>query len=213
VQSVATDVRGLAATHQESVRCRVSGKALAAGIAANQDDQEPAASAVPLTYFSNDAKGKMYGKMPESSVSLALAHCRFRLVPKALGSRRSDRSSANSKSNHARFCFGAVTATRAEHEGRNSSLASPRIACVRRGPAFPGRPRGVLPRWLAEQGAQAVIAGGMEPRAQQMLAEKGIQVILGAAAPNPEELTRAYLNGELAGGANACDHSRHTCGH
>ena len=32
-----------------------SGKALAAGIAANPDDQEPAASAIPLTYFSNDA--------------------------------------------------------------------------------------------------------------------------------------------------------------
>jgi len=32
----------------------VSGKAAAAGIAANPDDQEPAASALPLTYFSND---------------------------------------------------------------------------------------------------------------------------------------------------------------
>jgi hypothetical protein len=33
----------------------VSGKALAAGITASLVDQEPAASAVPLTYFSNDA--------------------------------------------------------------------------------------------------------------------------------------------------------------
>jgi hypothetical protein len=33
----------------------LSGKALAAGIAAKQTDQEPAASALPLTYFSNDA--------------------------------------------------------------------------------------------------------------------------------------------------------------
>ena len=32
----------------------MSGKALAAGIAANPDDQEPVASAIPLTYFSND---------------------------------------------------------------------------------------------------------------------------------------------------------------
>jgi hypothetical protein len=39
-----------------SVRCQVSGKALAAGITANRSDQEPAASAVPLTYYSNDAK-------------------------------------------------------------------------------------------------------------------------------------------------------------
>lgn len=29
----------------------------------------------------------------------------------------------------------------------------------------------------------------------------------------PEELTWAFLTGDLAGGANACDHSRHTCGH
>ncbi len=34
----------------------MSGKALAAGIAANPDDQEPVASAIPLTCFSNDAK-------------------------------------------------------------------------------------------------------------------------------------------------------------
>jgi hypothetical protein len=33
----------------------LSGKALAAGIAASQTDQEPAASALPLTYFSNGA--------------------------------------------------------------------------------------------------------------------------------------------------------------
>ncbi len=39
-----------------SVRCQVSGKALAAGITASLVDQEPAASAVPLSYFSNDAK-------------------------------------------------------------------------------------------------------------------------------------------------------------
>ena len=34
----------------------VSRKALAAGIAANQTDQEPAASALPLTWLSNGAK-------------------------------------------------------------------------------------------------------------------------------------------------------------
>ena len=46
-----------------SVRCQVSGKALAAGITANLVDQEPAASAVPLTDFSNDGKwngGEVY---------------------------------------------------------------------------------------------------------------------------------------------------------
>ena len=86
------------------------------------------------------------------------------------------------------------------------------IAEHKRVPAPPHEP-GVLPRWLAEQGAQVVIAGGMGPRAQRILAEQGIQVILGAAPQPPEQLARAFLNGELAGGANACDHPRHTCGH
>ena len=72
---------------------------------------------------------------------------------------------------------------------------------------------GVLPRWLVEQGAQVVIVGGMGPRAQQMLAEQGVRVVLGAASQTPEELTRAFLNKELAGGANSCDHSQHICGH
>ena len=44
------------ASFEKSVRCQVSGKALAAGIAANQTDQEPAASALPLTYFSKGAE-------------------------------------------------------------------------------------------------------------------------------------------------------------
>ena len=38
----------------------MSGKTLAAGIAANPDDQEPVASAIPLSYFSNDAKGASF---------------------------------------------------------------------------------------------------------------------------------------------------------
>ena len=33
----------------------MSGKALAAGIAANPEETEPVASAIPLTYFSNGA--------------------------------------------------------------------------------------------------------------------------------------------------------------
>jgi len=79
--------------------------------------------------------------------------------------------------------------------------------------AAPPHEPGVLPRWLAEQGAQVVIAGGMGPRAQQMLAEQDVRVVLGAASQTPEELTRAFLNQELAGGANSCDHSQHICGH
>jgi hypothetical protein len=40
-----------------TVTGRMSGKALAAGIAAKSDDQEPVASAIPLTCLSNDVIG------------------------------------------------------------------------------------------------------------------------------------------------------------
>jgi ATP-binding protein involved in chromosome partitioning len=65
---------------------------------------------------------------------------------------------------------------------------------------------GLLPRWLHEQGADVVIAGGMGQRAQQLFAQNGIQVVVGAIAGTPEELVSAYLNGRLETGPNACDH-------
>ena len=65
---------------------------------------------------------------------------------------------------------------------------------------------GKLPPWLAEQGAEVIIAGGMGARAQQLFAGKGIQVVIGAAADDPETIVRAYLTGELQTGENLCDH-------
>lgn len=65
---------------------------------------------------------------------------------------------------------------------------------------------GVLPRWLHQQGAEVIIAGGMGQRAQQLFAENGIQVVVGAAADTPENIVQAYLNGSLVSGQNLCDH-------
>ena len=65
---------------------------------------------------------------------------------------------------------------------------------------------GVLPRWLHEQGANVIIAGGMGQRAQSLFAENGIRVVVGAAAETPENLVAAYLAGTLQTGANVCDH-------
>jgi ATP-binding protein involved in chromosome partitioning len=65
---------------------------------------------------------------------------------------------------------------------------------------------GVIPRWLHEQGATTIIAGGMGSRAQMLCAENGITVVVGAEADTPENLTHAYLAGTLASGVNACDH-------
>jgi ATP-binding protein involved in chromosome partitioning len=65
---------------------------------------------------------------------------------------------------------------------------------------------GLLPRWLAGRGVNAIIAGGMGSRAQGLFAESGITVILGAAAEPPEKLVSDYLDGTLATGENVCDH-------
>lgn len=65
---------------------------------------------------------------------------------------------------------------------------------------------GVLPRWLCEQGANVIIAGGMGQRAQNLFAEQGIKVIVGASAASPEEIVLAYLEGILETGQNLCDH-------
>jgi predicted Fe-Mo cluster-binding NifX family protein len=65
---------------------------------------------------------------------------------------------------------------------------------------------GVLPRWLAEQGAEVIIAGGMGHRAQMLFAQSGIKVLVGAPAETPETLVTAYVEGSLEGGENVCDH-------
>ncbi|MEJ2657883.1 MAG: iron-sulfur cluster carrier protein MrpORP [Desulfobacterales bacterium] len=72
--------------------------------------------------------------------------------------------------------------------------------------APPAHEPGVLPRWLDEQGVDIVIAAGMGERAQQLLEEKGIKVIIGAPMDSPESLINRYLSGTLVTGANVCDH-------
>jgi ATP-binding protein involved in chromosome partitioning len=65
---------------------------------------------------------------------------------------------------------------------------------------------GLLPRWLHEKGVDLIIAGGMGQRAQQLFAQSGVKVLVGAPAQSPEELVSAYLDGNLQSGTNACDH-------
>lgn len=70
----------------------------------------------------------------------------------------------------------------------------------------PAHEPGVLPRWLYEQGADVAIVGGMGESAQQLLREKGIEVIIGAPMDSPESLANQYLSNNLVAGANVCDH-------
>ncbi|MEJ2701157.1 MAG: NifB/NifX family molybdenum-iron cluster-binding protein [Sedimentisphaerales bacterium] len=70
----------------------------------------------------------------------------------------------------------------------------------------PAHEPGVLPRWLGEQKADAIIAGGMGQRAQQLFAQNNIKVIVGAPEQPAEALASAYFNNTLEAGDNACDH-------
>jgi ATP-binding protein involved in chromosome partitioning len=65
---------------------------------------------------------------------------------------------------------------------------------------------GLLPRWLREQRAEVVIAGGMGSRAQALFAEAGIRVITGAQSVSAEQIVKDFLAGGLVTGQNSCDH-------
>jgi len=78
-------------------------------------------------------------------------------------------------------------------------------------PAPPHEP-GVLPRWLAQQGAQAVIAGGMGGMAVQMLEGTGIQVVTGQRTHTPDELAAQFAAGAVQTTGETCaghDHEGH----
>ncbi len=65
---------------------------------------------------------------------------------------------------------------------------------------------GVLPKWLHEQGANVIIAGGMGQRAQALFADNGILVMVGAQGSDPDRVALDYLEGKLETGENVCDH-------
>lgn len=70
----------------------------------------------------------------------------------------------------------------------------------------PAHEPGVLPKWLHEQGANVIIAGGMGSRAQSLFAENEIKVVIGATSEDPKKIVMDYLNGSLVSGENICDH-------
>lgn len=65
---------------------------------------------------------------------------------------------------------------------------------------------GTFPRWLHEQGATVIIAGGMGSRAQSLFGQNDIQVVVGASGGEPDAIVRSFLDGRLETGANICDH-------
>jgi len=72
--------------------------------------------------------------------------------------------------------------------------------------ASPAHQPGLLPAWLAERGANMIIAGGMGKRAQDLFADQQIEVVVGAPSAPPETLVSDYMAGSLRVGENFCDH-------
>jgi len=65
---------------------------------------------------------------------------------------------------------------------------------------------GVIPKWLAQQNANLIIAGGMGQRAVSLFNENNIEVIIGVAPDTSDAIVKAYLAGNLQIGDNVCDH-------
>src|SRR5574344_1015408 len=61
---------------------------------------------------------------------------------------------------------------------------------------------GIMPPWVAEQGATIVLAGGMGGHAQALFAQQGIKVLAGCQSTTPEQIVNNYLNGTLVQGVN-----------
>lgn len=68
-----------------------------------------------------------------------------------------------------------------------------------------GHEHGVLPEVVRREGLQVVVAGGAGPRAQQLLAQNGIQMVLGASG-DALEVLQALAHGTLQPGESSCDH-------
>ena len=63
---------------------------------------------------------------------------------------------------------------------------------------------GMAPKFISEQGANVMIAGGMGPRAIDMFSNFGIEVVTGAIG-NVGNVLKAYLQGEISG-VEPCKH-------
>ena len=94
-----------------------------------------------------------------------------------------------------------------EVDEQNRSIVSKTFAQA------PPHERGAFPRWLHEQGASVILAGGMGPRAVQMFEHFGIQVVSGIAGGPPEAVVQAFLEGTLQATGEACSGGHlHHCG-
>ncbi len=74
----------------------------------------------------------------------------------------------------------------------------------------PAHAPGVFPAFLAEQGADTIITGGMGGRAVSLFKERNIDVILGASGSISDTL-KVFLDGDLESSGSICSHHEGDC--
>lgn len=65
--------------------------------------------------------------------------------------------------------------------------------------------------WIASQGANVVLAGGMGGRPMAIFAQNGVKIIAGCPELGIEEVVNQYLNDTLLTGENSCGGEHHHC--
>lgn len=72
----------------------------------------------------------------------------------------------------------------------------------------PGHRPGFLPNFLADKGAEVIIAGGMGGGAVDIFNERGVEVIVGATG-EAAAAVELYLKGELESTGSICHEHQH----
>ena len=69
----------------------------------------------------------------------------------------------------------------------------------------PAHAPGVIPKFLNENGAEVVLAGGMGQGAIELFNSYGIEVFIGVCG-NINDAVKSYVDGSLKSGQNVCNH-------
>lgn len=79
--------------------------------------------------------------------------------------------------------------------------------------ANPGHRPGFLPNFLADHGAEVIIAGGMGGGAVDIFNERNVEVIIGIQG-EPKTAVESYMKGELVSTGSICHEHEHAdeCG-
>lgn len=65
--------------------------------------------------------------------------------------------------------------------------------------------------WIASQGANVVLAGGMGGRPMAIFAQNGVKIVAGCPELEIEDVVSQFLNSTLETGENACGGEHHHC--